>query len=643
MQLNHLFTPFKIGNCEIPNRFVVSPMVVNMNPKRGLATEQFRRYYEERAKGGWGLIITEDYRISKHAGGYPHISGLFEEAQIPSHRELTKAIHKYDTKIFCQIYHAGRQANRNVNYGVQPLSCSPIPCPWNKEIPKELTIPEIQEIVADFGRTAANVKRAGFDGVEIHAAHGYLIHQFLSPNSNKRIDEYGGSFENRARFLREVMQSVRKAVGSDFPMQVRISAVEYSEGGRTLFESHEIFRSIEKWGADSINVTYGMYGTRSSVGSVSSFFQSHGWNVSLAEEIRKLVNIPVITVGRISEPHMAEEIIASGKADFIAMGRGSLCDPYYPKKAKSGDWNDIRQCLGCLQGCTASTYQGVPVYCLVNPELGHEYETDYTKAPVKKKVFIAGGGVAGMEAARGAAIKGHEVHLFEVCDQLGGQFISAAYPPFKGEFTAYPAWLCRQLKKLDVNIRLNTALTKEHVIEEKPDKVIIATGAKPIIPDVPGVKLPNVVFAEDVLRGRVDPGMNVLVAGGGMIGSETAAYLATQCKESVGIVEMRANIGADMEGGIRDDLKDVLNKFFVKIMTHSTLVSITESGVEIKTGGIVSFYPCDTIILALGTQANNTLEEELKGVCDTVVVGDALKARKAIQATREGFVAGLEA
>ena len=643
MKIEKLFTPLKIGNCEIPNRLVVPAMVVNMNPDGGKATQQYIRYHEEKAKGQWGLIITENYCVSKHAGGYPYIGGLYDEAQIPSHKKLTDTIHQYDSKIFCQIYHAGRQANSRVNGGVQPVSCSPIPCPWNKEIPRELTIDEIKQITQDFGTTAANVVKAGFDGVEIHAAHGYLIHQFLSPNSNKRIDQYGGTLENRTRFLREVMETVRKSVGPDFPVQVRISAADFADGGRSLFESHEMFRNIEQWGADSIHLTFGMYGTRSSVAPVLSFFQNHGKHVDMAEQVKKLVNIPVITVGRISEPSMAEEIIASGKADFIGMARQSLTDPHYPKKVKAGDFSEIRRCIACLQGCTASTYQCVPVYCLVNPELGHEYEDDYSPAPARKKVFVAGGGVAGMEAARAAAIKGHDVHLFEASDGLGGQFVSAAYPPFKGEFATYPAWLLRQLQKLQVNIRLNTPLTKALVLEENPDKVIIATGAKPIIPNIPGTNLPNVVLAEDVLRGRSDTGLNVLIAGGGMIGAETASYLSTQCKASVGLVEMRPDIGLDMEGGVRDDLKDVLNKYFVKIMTQTQVVEITGEGARLKSGDSEYFYPCDTVVLAVGTESYNPLAGELEGVCETIIVGDAKEARKALEATREGFVAGLNA
>ena len=642
MKFEKMFTPMKIGNCEIPNRLVVPAMVVNMNPDK-TATERYIKYHEEKAKGGWGLIITEDYIVNENAGGYPYIGGLYDESQIASHRQLTDTIHKYNTKIFCQIYHAGRQSNHEVNGGVQPVSCSPIPCAWNKEIPHELTIEEIQQIVKQFGITAANVVKAGFDGVEIHAAHGYLIQQFLSDASNKRIDEYGGTYDNRMRFLREIMAEVRNAVGPDFPMQVRFSVEEMCEGGRTMFEARQMIREIEALGADSINLTFSMYGTRSSVGSVSSFFQSHGNFVRYAEEAKTLVKIPVITVGRLQDPYMVEDIISSDKADFVAMGRTSLVDPHWPEKIEAGNVDDVRQCIGCLQGCTASTYMRVPVHCLVNPELGFEYETDFSKAPVAKKIFIAGGGVAGMEAARAAAIKGHDVHLYESTDQLGGQFVSASYPPYKGEFATLPAWQLRQIKKLGVTIHLNTPLTKELVAAEKPDKVILATGAQPIIPNVPGVDLPNVVLAEDVLRGRTDTGMNVLVAGGGMIGSETAAHLCVQCKSKVTIVEMLSDIGLEMEAGIRDDLKDCLNKFFVDVKTGTKLAGVTAEGALIQTGDTITLFPCDTIVLSIGTKAYNPLEEELTGLCDVVVIGDAVKPRKAVTAVREGFVAGLNA
>lgn len=644
MKVEKIFTPYHIGSCEIPNRLVVPAMVANMCPDEGKASEQYIRYHEEKAKGGWGLIITEDYRVNENAGGYPHVAALYDESQIASHQKFTGIIHQYASKVFAQIYHAGRQANHMVNGGVQPYSCSPVACPWNKEIPHELTIPEIAQIVADFGNTAANVVKAGFDGLEIHAAHGYLIHQFLSPNSNHRIDEYGGSYENRMRFLKEIMLEIRNQVGPDFPIIVRFSAEENTEGGRGMSESRQMLKDIESWGADAIHLSNGMYGVRSSLGIVASFFQHHGWNVHFAAEAKTFLTIPVITVGRIAEPQMAEEIIVSGRADFIAMGRESLTDPHWPNKAKAGQHDAIRHCIGCLQGCTASTYQGRPLYCLVNPELGHEFEYDYTPAKKSKTVYIAGAGVAGMEAARGAALKGHQVEIFEAANTVGGQFISAAYPPFKGEFATYTRWLYSQIEKNEnIRLHLGTSLTAEMVKTGQPDKVIIATGAKAIIPKVPGIEGTNVVLAEDVLLGRSDAGMNVLVAGGGMVGSETAAFLGMQCKARVTLIEMRPEIGMDMEAGIRDDLKDCLNRCFVNILTETALAGVTPEGAIIKQGDQEKLIPCDTIVLAIGTRAFNPLAAELAGICETVVVGDAKAARQALQASDEGFVAGLNA
>lgn len=644
MKLEKIFTPFRIGNCEIPNRLVVPAMVANMCPDDGKASEQYIRYHEEKAKGGWGLIITENYRINEHAGGYPHICGLYKKEQIESHKKFTDTIHQYPTKVFAQIYHAGRQANRGVNGGVIPVSCSSVPDAWNKEIPRELTVQEIKGLVKDFGKTARNVKEAGFDGLELHAAHGYLIHEFLSPNSNHRIDEYGGSYENRMRFLKEIMEEVRANVGEDFPMIVRFSAEENSEGGRGWYESRCMLKDIETWGADAIHLSTGMYGVRARLGIVASFFQKHGWTQDFAADAKSFLKIPVITVGRITEPCMAEDIIASGKADFVAMGRASLADPHWPEKAKQGAANEIRHCIGCLQGCTPSTYKGIPLNCLVNPELGHEWDYDYTPAKKKKKIFIAGAGIAGMEAARGAAIKGHEVELFEEKDTVGGQFLSAAYPPYKGEFATYTAWLYREIKKYsNLHIHLNTELTAEMIRSEKPDKVILSSGAKPIIPNVPGIHLDKVVLAEEVLLGQADTGNRVVIAGGGMVGTETAAYLGMMCKDRVTVVEMRDNVALDLEPGVRDDLKDVLKREYVDIVTEASLAGVTEEGALIREGTDVRLIPCDTVVLAIGTRSYVPLEEEAKKLVETVIVGDAVRARQAIQASQEGFRAGLEA
>lgn len=645
MKLTTLFSPMKIGSCEIPNRTVVPAMVSNMCPDNGKASEQYIRYHEEKAKGGWGLIITENYRVNPTAGGYPYICGLWDKEQIESHKRFTDTIHQYQSKVFCQIYHAGRQANHRVNGGVQPVSCSPIADAWNKEIPRELTTEEVEQIVADFGNAARNCKSAGFDGIEIHAAHGYLIHQFLSPNSNHRIDKYGGSYDNRVRILKEIMSACRAAAGPDFPMVVRISAEENSEGGRRFHETRMILKQLEEWGADAIHLSIGMYGVFSSVGIVASHFQHHGWTQDFAAEAKKLVNIPIITVGRIAEPRMAEDILESGKADFIAMGRESLTDPHWPNKAKEGRYNDIRHCIGCLQGCTASTYQGVPLNCVINPELGHEFEYDYTEVKDPKTVYIAGAGIAGMEAARAAAIKGHNVELFEAKDTVGGQFVSAAYPPHKGDYANYTGWLYREIQKYDnIKLHLHTELTREMVLEGKPDKIILATGATGIVPKIPGIENPKVIMAEDALLGKKDVGMNVLIAGGGMVGMETAAFLGMQCKSNVTVIEMKEAVATDMEAGIRDDLKTTLRHLFVETLCHTSIAGITDEGALIQQGNDIRLFPCDTVVMAIGTRSHRALLDALQDCgIEIVAVGDAVQARQITQASREGFIAGLNA
>jgi 2,4-dienoyl-CoA reductase-like NADH-dependent reductase (Old Yellow Enzyme family)/thioredoxin reductase len=645
MEYKHLFTPYKIGKCVIPNRLVVPAMVTNMNPDDGKSSKKFISHYTEKAKGGWGLIITENFRVSRYAGGFPSICSIFNKDQVSSHKKLTAAVHRYESKIFCQIYHAGRQTNRQANGGARPVSCSPIPCPWNKDIPRELKVEEIRQIVKDFGIAAANVVEAGFDGVEIHAANGYLIHQFLSPNSNKRTDEYGGTHENRTRLLREIMTEVRRNIGTDFPMQVRVSAAEHVAGGGSLFERRQIFRDIEDWGADSVHVSFGMYGTpRSELATVSSFYQNHGWAVKYAKEVKSILKIPVICVGRIQEPSMAEDILSEGMADFIGMARASLSDPYWPEKVKNRKVSDIRPCIGCLEGCIAATAQKIHLRCLVNPELGYEDETDYTKASSPKRVMVVGGGIAGMEAARAASIKGHDVDLFEASDYLGGQFLCASYPPHKGDFSFYPAWLIRQLKQLNVRIHMNTPVTCDLVKERKPDKLILATGAKAKVPVLPGIEKPNVFMAEDVLMGRIDPGMRVVIIGGGLIGSETAAMLSTQFKTKVTLVvkydEIDIKNPADQT---RNDLKHFLAENFVEVVYCARLTEVRDEGAVIEKDGVRKLYPCDGVVLATGMKAYNPLGDMLKNVAgiDFEVVGDAVAPRRGVVAAREGFMAGL--
>jgi NADPH-dependent 2,4-dienoyl-CoA reductase/sulfur reductase-like enzyme len=464
----------------------------------------------------------------------------------------------------------------------------------------------------------------------------------MSPYSNKRTDEYGGSFLNRMRFPLEIISNIRAKAGNDFPIIFRISGDEFVPGGRTIEDTKAIAILLEKAGINAIHVSAGVYASAHAIIPPSAV--RHGWITDFAAEIKKVVSIPVITVGRINDPFLAEEIISSGKADLVSMGRGSLADPELPNKAAVGKFGEIRHCIGCMQGCIERLFKNIDVKCLVNPTLGREIEFAIKPATSKKKIFIAGGGPAGMEAAIVVAKRGYEVHLYEKTDKLGGQFELAAVPPNKGEFATFTAWQKTQLKKLNVNVYLNTELTTEIVDSEKPDVVIIATGGRPAIPNIPGVDKPNVVTAHNVLKGKVDVGHKVIVIGGGMVGSETADHLANHGKE-VTILEQLPEIAKDEQDSVRYFLLKDLKENNVAIYTNTPVKEIVDDGVIVdRNGKEEKISPTDTIVLAVGVKPVNELVNKLEGkVNKLITVGDALEVRKALEAIEEGYKAGLEA
>lgn len=641
--LTELFTPAKIGNCEIPNRLIVPAMVVNLCTEDGMITERYIRYIEEKAKGGWGMIITEDYAVNENAKGYQFIPGLYNDAQIEGNKKLTETVHKYESRIFCQMYHPGRQSKHAVNGNVQPLAPSAIKDPFCMDLPKEMTREEIHQIVRDFGTTARRAKEAGFDGIEIHAAHGYLISSFLSPFTNKRVDEYGGCFENRTRILDEVYAAIRENVGNDFPVQVRISANEYLLGGRTEADTYELARHLDELGVDAIHVSNGMYASPIVRQIIAPMYTEHAFNMDAAEQVKKLVSCPVIVTNRINDPKMADTILKMGKADFIGMGRGSLADPHLPAKAKAGKFENIRYCIGCLQGCEAGLLAGTCATCLVNPRVGREYENPMEKTASPKKVMIIGGGPAGLMAAETAAKIGHDVTVYEAKAQLGGQFRSAAFPPGKGELSTFVSSLRKSLEDLKVPVHTGTEVTEDLIRAEKPDVVIIATGAKPLVLPIEGIHGANVVTAEDVLLGNVDvkPGP-VVVCGGGEVGGETAHFLTQTCQD-ITLIEMRDDILNDMFPLMRMCLMDYIKEGGIKILTGAKVASITEDAVSYTDAdGNLKSVPAATVVSAFGYKAYNPLEETVRKYCDNVkVVGCAVKAGNALTAVREGYEAAL--
>lgn len=637
--LNHVFSPISIGNMVVKNRLVVPPMVSNYANEDGTCTEQFISYHEEKAKGGWGLIIVEDYKINPEAGGFVKLPGLWDDSQIESHQQLTERVHQHGAKIAAQIYHAGRETCAEIT-GVQPVAPSAIPDPVVNAMPRELSVEEIQQLVEQFGDTALRAKKAGFDAVEIHGAHGYLVNQFMSPFSNKRIDQYGGTILNRARFALEIIANIRSKVGSDFPLIYRMSVNEFVEGGLTTEDSKVISMLLENAGIDLIHASNGVYASTETI--IPPTAVGHAWSANISEELKKVVSIPVIAVGRINDPLIAESVLRSKQADMISMGRGSLADPHLPNKAQAGQFDDIIRCIGCLQGCIQRNAQQLPIKCLVNPMTGHESERQITPASREKKVFIIGGGIAGMEAAIVAAQRGHKVEIFEKNSRLGGQWVLAAIPPTKEELGSFTVWQVNQLNKLGVIVHLNTEFTLDMIRDSQPDSVIIATGASPFVPNIPGKDLNHVLTANDILQGSAQAGKRVVVIGGGLVGSETAAHLANHGHD-VSIIEMNSDIFVGTPSATKQYLMKDLQHHNVAILTNTQVKEIHNDAVVVENDGqLQTLAAIDNVVMAIGSRPVSFSVEDLEQhVSEIVTIGDAQKVRKAMEAVEEGYLAGL--
>lgn len=631
-----IFSPITINHLTLKNRLVVPAMVSKYTTKDGFATEQYIAYHEAKAKGGWGLIIAEDYRINPQAGASVELPGLFTDEHIKSHTELTRRVHEAGGKIFAQIYHAGFQANRAL-YGIQPIAVSGARSSYLKELPHVLTIPEIKEIEKEYAVCAANVKKAGFDGVEIHGAHGYLINQFLSNVTNKRSDMYGGTLYNRCRMALETVKAVREAVGPDFPISFRLTTREYFDHGLTLEETKVFAMLLEEAGIDVLNCS--QHGAPYIIppSAVPDAFA-----VNNAAEIKKVVHIPVIGVGRINDPLLAEEALASEKMDMVAMGRASLADPEMPNKAKEGRLEDIVRCVACTQGCIGEKVRGNVLCCLVNPRLGHEGDENYRMqmAEVKKKIFVVGGGISGCEAAIIAAQRGHDVTIFEQSDVLGGQWNAACVPVAKAEFASLVSWQNAQIDKLGIEVRFNTTLTQD-AMEEKPDMIVVAIGGTPFIPPVEGLK--NYKLASDVLLGKEDVGKKVLIIGGGLVGAETAEYLGANGIQ-VTLVEMLDQIAKDGETAPNGFLFENLKKYGVAVYTSTSVVSVTGTSVLLKKqDDSIALENIDDVIIATGFRPNTNLDKLLSAYDGEVVrVGDANKVKNGLHNLREVYEAALK-
>lgn len=641
--MRKVFEPIQVGALTLKNRLVVSAMLTNLAAADGSATESYIAYHEAKARGGWGLIITEDYPIAPNAGTSKTLPMIYNDTLAASHAKLAERVHAAGGKIFIQLYHAGRETTSAVT-GEQPVAPSAIKDPTMPEIPRELSKSEIAEIIEQFATNAYYVKKAGFDGVEIHGASGYLVGEFLSPFSNKRSDEYGGTTRGRAKFAIDLVKAIREKVGPDFPISFRLCTAEYVDGGLTIEETKVIARLLEEAGVDLLHCTQGVYASRPVI--TPPYIIPRASFVDNAAEIKKVVSIPVVAVGGINDIDLADEILISGKADMVTMARASLADPELPNKAQAGEYDRILHCIGCVQGCQGENSKGNHVRCLVNPCTAMETEYDLSPAVQQKTVWVIGGGVSGCAAAIAAARKGHRVTLCERNNKLGGQWNLAAVPLGKGGFTSLVRWQAQELARLGVTVLLNKEVSAEEIRTAEPDVVLVASGSQPLVPPVDGLKdrLSNgiVVTAQDVLIGKASAKGRIAVIGGGLVGAETAEWLAAE-GNVVTLVEMQSEIVKDGVGNPKMLLIKSLHDHGVTVMTDTKVLAVDGTGMTVEHDGLeLSLNDLDVIILAAGVRPYHPLAEALADYPGEVrCIGDAAQAKNGYRNIQEAFETGL--
>ncbi len=666
MEFPYLFSPIKINTMELKNRIVMTAMHLGYTPK-GEVTDCLIDFYTTRARGGVGLIIAGGCSIDEY-GSMSSMIGIHDDRYVPGLKRLTKAVQAGGSKIVAQLYQAGRYTHSAMIGGRKPFSSSAVRSKLTGETPRALELEEIPGIQDKFKEAALRAREAGFDAVEILASAGYLVSQFLSPITNLREDKYGGSLENRMRFGIEVAEKVRSAVGKDYPILVRLAGNDFMVGGNTNQEAKVFALELEKAGVDLFNITGGWHETRIPQLTMSV---PHRAYVYLAQGIKSAVSTPVLASNRINDPHTGEEILRNGEADLVTMARALIADPYLPNKAKEGKSDLIYHCIACNQGCFDNVFQMKPVTCMVNPRAGKEGELKLGPAPEPKKVLVIGGGPAGMKAACTAAGRGHKVTLIEKDDTLGGQLLLNRRIPGREEMVTAAIDLINNLKALSVEVLLNKEADITFLKDMSPDAVVVAAGARPVLPDIPGIDGKNVVHAWDVLAGRVGVGKKVLILGGNAVGLETALYLAVQGtlspnvlhflmtnraesietltellnkgNKDVTVVEMIDKAGKDVGYTTRWTVMAELKRLGVTIMTKTKAVGIRSDGMEIERGNRADFLPADSIVIAAGSLPENGLVNEIERLVREVhTIGDAKEPRKALDAIREGYYAGLQ-
>lgn len=618
-----LFEPLKIGELEIKNRFVVPAMDSHYTNEQHYFTKQALNYYGERAKGGFGLITTEFMCVSEEGLAEKTQAGIYDDCFIPMLSQLVERVHHNGSRMFAQLQHSGRLQGRGTS-SLMAVGASSIPDSGNLIKVHELTTDEVKGIIHKFVLAAKRAQKAGFDGVEIHGAHGYLLAQFLSSGVNKRVDEYGGNITNRARIVCEIIQEIKKECGKDYPVVVRTSGDEAYEGGNSIEDAVTQAKLFELAGADAIHISHGI--------AIHPYYTKAGFNIENARRVKQAVHIPVIVVGRINDPTLALSIIESQAADFIALGRESICDPHFPLKVKEGRFNEIFTCTGCMQRClyTNMFEEGYGTSCMINPFSGKEGLWTIKQAETAKNIAIIGAGVAGLQSAWILAKRGHKVTVLEKENTAGGQYRLASVPPMKQDLSKTISTYLSLCHKYGVKIKYNTEVTKDYFKDHQYDDIIISTGALPLVPPIEGINHDNVYLANDILKfNKIFSNKKVLVLGAGLVGCETAEVLAGYHNQ-VTIVDMLDKAAPLAPKRPRLGLLDHLNKLNVQFILNSKVVRIHKDGIDYQYNDeIYSIKDIDYIVLAFGSKPNNQLYKELK---DAYIIGDANTASDAKKA-----------
>lgn len=640
--LKTFFEPSAIGKMKLRNRIVMAPMRTGFSEPDGRFSQRETDYYCERARGGVGLIITGAAKVEKTLENYPRMGLPFvgTDVNIAAMHDMTSAVHDFGTKIGLQLSAGlGRQAPP-IGGETPLISASEIPAFADPSITcRSPSIEEIHTLAEAFGTAAQRAREGGFDMVEIHGHVGYLVDQFLSEAWNKRTDEYGGSLDNRMRFVVEMIREIKEKAGPDFPISFRLAVDHGMPGGRSVEESQEVARRLEAAGVDAIHADAGCAETIDLI--FPTAYLGDACIAYTAKAIKEVVDIPVIAVGNMT-PETGAEILGSGQADLIAFGRQIIADPEFPLKVKRGSLKEIRPCIRCNEKCVGTAFDHLPISCSVNPSAGREKHYGLKKAETPKKVLVIGGGPAGMEAARVARLKGHEVVLMEKSDKLGGQLRAAKTSGFKKELHGLVLWFERQLEKVGVDVRMNETVTLDTVSQLNPNAVVLAAGAVPAKPPMPGIEGENIVEVTDFyIHGKPVEGNSVVVAGGGLSGCDAALDLANAGKQ-VTIVELLPELAIGMNVVSRISLLGRLAQAGVVMKTGHTIKEFREDGLTaLDTQGNEHFFPADSIVLAMGTKSDKTLSDQLQGSVEELYeIGDCVSPGRAGDAIQTGFVAG---